>query len=161
MSLGVDLVPRKVCSLDCVYCEVGKTSHLTIDSQDELAKLKMAIDKIRPDRVQINTLDRPGSVEGLRSATRQELQRAGQLFGPQNAEIIATPETRRHIPSFQGNIASLPSLPGTIAPNLPDHRCIGRSSGFPHASGCSLSSALSDSAIAILSSGASVSFPSI
>lgn len=29
MSLGVDLVPRKVCSLDCVYCEVGKTTRLT------------------------------------------------------------------------------------------------------------------------------------
>jgi len=29
MSLGVDLVPKKVCSLDCVYCEVGKTSKLT------------------------------------------------------------------------------------------------------------------------------------
>ena len=24
ISLGVDLVPEKVCSLDCVYCEVGK-----------------------------------------------------------------------------------------------------------------------------------------
>lgn len=29
MSLGVDLVPAKVCSLDCVYCEVGKTTKLT------------------------------------------------------------------------------------------------------------------------------------
>jgi wyosine [tRNA(Phe)-imidazoG37] synthetase (radical SAM superfamily) len=29
MSLGVDLVPRKVCSLDCVYCEVGTTTKLT------------------------------------------------------------------------------------------------------------------------------------
>lgn len=29
MSLGVDLVPRKVCSLDCVYCEAGKTTKLT------------------------------------------------------------------------------------------------------------------------------------
>ena len=29
MSLGVDLVPKKVCSLDCVYCEVGHTTKLT------------------------------------------------------------------------------------------------------------------------------------
>ena len=29
MSLGIDLVPRKVCSLDCVYCEVGSTTKLT------------------------------------------------------------------------------------------------------------------------------------
>ncbi|WP_457567500.1 radical SAM protein [Desulfurobacterium sp.] len=26
LSLGVDLVPFKVCSMDCVYCEVGKTT---------------------------------------------------------------------------------------------------------------------------------------
>ena len=34
MSLGIDLVPKKVCSLNCVYCEVGKTDRLTI-KQDE------------------------------------------------------------------------------------------------------------------------------
>ncbi len=242
MSLGVDLVPRKVCSLDCVYCEVGKTSHLTMerkeyiprekiqaelftffrsnpdpdyitfsgsgeptlntqigsliqflrklrpgipvavltngtllsdrrvrnelkeaqvvlpsldaateetfrkinrphssltverhlqglvdfrkefegeiwlevfilpgynDSLDELESLKAAIETIRPDRVQVNTLDRPGCVEGLRSASRKELQRAVSLFGLNHAEIIAAPETRRHIPAFQGNVASL------------------------------------------------------
>jgi len=28
-SLGVDLVPRKVCSLNCVYCESGATTTLT------------------------------------------------------------------------------------------------------------------------------------
>lgn len=31
ISLGIDLVPKKVCSLDCVYCEVGKTTNLTTD----------------------------------------------------------------------------------------------------------------------------------
>ena len=34
MSLGVDLVPKKVCSLDCVYCEVGKTTKLTTDRKE-------------------------------------------------------------------------------------------------------------------------------
>ncbi len=29
MSLGVDLVPHKVCSLNCVYCECGRTTKLT------------------------------------------------------------------------------------------------------------------------------------
>jgi len=28
-SLGVDLVPPKTCSYDCLYCEVGRTTHLT------------------------------------------------------------------------------------------------------------------------------------
>ncbi len=34
MSLGVDLVPKKVCSLDCVYCEVGRTTKLTIERRE-------------------------------------------------------------------------------------------------------------------------------
>jgi len=31
VSLGVGIIPHKVCSLDCVYCEVGATTDLTID----------------------------------------------------------------------------------------------------------------------------------
>lgn len=30
ISLGVDLVPHKVCTLNCVYCEVGRTTLLTL-----------------------------------------------------------------------------------------------------------------------------------
>lgn len=28
-SLGVDLIPFKTCSMDCIYCECGKTTNLT------------------------------------------------------------------------------------------------------------------------------------
>jgi len=31
MSLGVDLVPHKVCSLNCIYCECGATTKLTTE----------------------------------------------------------------------------------------------------------------------------------
>ncbi|MDP8203072.1 MAG: radical SAM protein [Candidatus Tenebribacter mawsonii] len=34
ISLGVDLVPHKVCSLNCVYCEVGRTTNLTIERKE-------------------------------------------------------------------------------------------------------------------------------
>ena len=34
ISLGVDLVPHKVCSLDCIYCEVGKTTNCTIERKE-------------------------------------------------------------------------------------------------------------------------------
>jgi wyosine [tRNA(Phe)-imidazoG37] synthetase (radical SAM superfamily) len=30
-SLGVDVVPYKTCSLDCVYCQLGKTTRKTVD----------------------------------------------------------------------------------------------------------------------------------
>ncbi|MDA3902607.1 MAG: radical SAM protein [Desulfuromusa sp.] len=41
MSLGVDLVPRKVCSLDCVYCEVGKTTKLTLERKEYIPFAKI------------------------------------------------------------------------------------------------------------------------
>ncbi|MCB5259078.1 MAG: radical SAM protein [Candidatus Cloacimonetes bacterium] len=34
ISLGVDLVPHKVCSLDCIYCEVGRTTNLTVERKE-------------------------------------------------------------------------------------------------------------------------------
>ncbi len=34
LSLGVDLMPHKTCSLDCVYCECGRTTHLTITPEE-------------------------------------------------------------------------------------------------------------------------------
>jgi wyosine [tRNA(Phe)-imidazoG37] synthetase (radical SAM superfamily) len=30
-SLGVDIIPCKVCTLDCLYCQVGRTTEKTID----------------------------------------------------------------------------------------------------------------------------------
>ncbi len=34
LSLGVDLVPYKTCSLDCIYCECGATTNLTIERKE-------------------------------------------------------------------------------------------------------------------------------
>jgi len=33
-SLGVDVVPFKVCTLDCVYCQLGNTTNKTIERKD-------------------------------------------------------------------------------------------------------------------------------
>ncbi len=35
-SLGVDIVPFKLCSLDCVYCQLGKTTEKTLQRGDFL-----------------------------------------------------------------------------------------------------------------------------
>lgn len=33
-SLGVDLVPFKICSYDCVYCQLGRTTHLGLERRE-------------------------------------------------------------------------------------------------------------------------------
>ncbi len=239
MSLGVDLVPKKVCSLDCVYCEVGKTTKLTLerreyikfnkvkeelthyfrnnpdpdyitfsgsgeptlnifigevlqfikqikpnipiavltngtlfydknvrrailnadvvlpsldaateevfikinrpakdldidkyingliefrnefkgkiwlevfilpdynDAENELAELKKVILRINPDSIQLNTLDRPGTINNLRGATKQELQQVSDYWKMNNVEIISSFQERRNIQSFRSDI---------------------------------------------------------
>lgn len=50
-SLGIDLVPHKVCSYDCIYCQIGKTTVKTllreeyIPSQEVLGELKAFLSK--------------------------------------------------------------------------------------------------------------------
>lgn len=238
MSLGVDLVPKKVCSLDCVYCEVGKTTKLTLErkeyvkfdtikeelthyfnnnpdpdyitfsgsgeptlnsqignvlkfikqtkpnipiavltngtmlfdkkvrnaimdadvvlpsldaatqdvfdtinrpakgltidkyiqgiidfnnefkgklwlevfilpnynDKEELIELKKTILKIKPDSVQLNTLDRPGTVSNLRGATREEMQRIVDFWNLENIEIITASPERKNIQSYRNDI---------------------------------------------------------
>jgi len=238
MSLGVDLVPRKVCSLDCVYCEVGKTTKLTLERKEyipfdkvvselshyfknnpdpdyitfsgsgeptlnsrigdvlkyikqnkpeipvavltngtllfdpevraelkaadvvlpsldaatnpifdkinrpvpgldiekyiqgltdfrkefsgkiwleifilpgfnlaemELKKLEQAIIKINPDSIQLNTLDRPGTVADLHSASRKELEEIVDLWNFENIEIISAASQRKTIQSYRSD----------------------------------------------------------
>lgn len=45
MSLGVDLVPHKVCSLNCIYCECGKTTNLTLERK-EYVPYKQVVDEL-------------------------------------------------------------------------------------------------------------------
>lgn len=79
LSLGVDLVPPKTCCYDCVYCQVGKTTDLTVEPQDfypvadVLADVKAALEPgPQPDVITLAgsgdpTLYRPlgGLIDGL------------------------------------------------------------------------------------------------
>lgn len=71
------------------------------DTDDELLKLKEVILRIAPHSVQLNTLDRPGTVEDIRGATRQELQRVMDLWGMDNVQIIAASPQRKNIKSYR------------------------------------------------------------
>jgi wyosine [tRNA(Phe)-imidazoG37] synthetase (radical SAM superfamily) len=33
-SLGIDLIPFKVCSFDCIYCQLGRTTHKTAERRE-------------------------------------------------------------------------------------------------------------------------------
>jgi len=71
------------------------------DDEKELIALKKAIVKINPDSVQLNTLDRPGIKDNLRSATKEELQKIIDFWKLDNVEIISAPLERKDIQSYR------------------------------------------------------------
>ena len=71
------------------------------DSIEELQLLKNAIIKINPDKVQLNTLDRPGTVNNLRPANKAELQQIINFWDFNNTEIIASVPERKDMKSYR------------------------------------------------------------
>ncbi|HCC71557.1 MAG TPA: radical SAM protein [Bacteroidales bacterium] len=69
--------------------------------RNELKELRKAIIRINPDSVQLNTLDRPGTVDNLRSAGREELEEIVESWGLVNVEIIAAAPKRKEVQSYR------------------------------------------------------------
>nr|NQU89452.1 radical SAM protein [Bacteroidota bacterium] len=74
------------------------------DGIENLNALKTAIEKIKPDSIQLNTLDRPGTIEKIRPANRAELQHIVDLWKLNNVEIIASLPDRKMIKAYREDI---------------------------------------------------------
>lgn len=63
-SLGVDLVPYKACTYDCIYCQLGRTSNKTVERQ-QWAPLENLLEQIenhlesRPDWITLSGSGEP------------------------------------------------------------------------------------------------------
>ena len=64
-SLGVDLIPRKTCPFDCIYCEVGRTTDKTVARQEyrEEAILAELSDYLRQGPPELDYITLAGSGE--------------------------------------------------------------------------------------------------
>jgi wyosine [tRNA(Phe)-imidazoG37] synthetase (radical SAM superfamily) len=72
LSLGVDIVPFKTCTLDCIYCQLGKTTCKTLQRKeyvpvgDVLAELKRLLDAgLQADHITIGGSGEPTLHSGL------------------------------------------------------------------------------------------------
>jgi len=70
----------------------------------ELDALKNAILKIQPNRVQLNTLDRPGRIEKLKAASGNELEGIRKYWNMENVEIIAKQQLRQNLQSDRSDM---------------------------------------------------------
>ncbi len=77
------------------------------DSKEELSKLKDAILYINPHRVQLNTIDRPGTISNLEPASKRRLFEIIDFWGLENVEIISRFKSRKEIPSYNEDVESL------------------------------------------------------
>ena len=77
------------------------------DDNENLSAIKEVLQKINPHRIQLNTLDRPGTVKGLRAATTAELNGISKEWGLKQVEIIAPPEDRQKKKSYRTDIESV------------------------------------------------------
>jgi wyosine [tRNA(Phe)-imidazoG37] synthetase (radical SAM superfamily) len=81
------------------------------DTVEELKLLKEAAQKINPDRVQLNSLDRPGACDWVTPATVDQLLAIARAFAPLPVEIISRqplpPASEQTISAGQEAIKSL------------------------------------------------------
>jgi wyosine [tRNA(Phe)-imidazoG37] synthetase (radical SAM superfamily) len=76
------------------------------DSQEELQGIKDVIERVNPTSVQLNTLDRPGTVSDLRKAPISQLEKIKDDWGLSYVEIIAAAPVRKNIKSYRGDTES-------------------------------------------------------
>jgi wyosine [tRNA(Phe)-imidazoG37] synthetase (radical SAM superfamily) len=65
LSLGVDLIPAKTCTYDCLYCQVGRTTQKTVLTnafvpiQEVIDELKKRLEVFTPDAVTLSGSGEP------------------------------------------------------------------------------------------------------
>ena len=82
------------------------------DSADDLDALKKAFEQIKPDEIQLNTLDRPGTVKNINSASQKDLQKIIDFWKLPNVRIIAAAPKRKEIKSYRQDAET--AILGTI-----------------------------------------------
>jgi wyosine [tRNA(Phe)-imidazoG37] synthetase (radical SAM superfamily) len=123
-SLGIDVVPPKTCSYDCIYCESGRTTHLTlkrrvfVQPEDVLEELERYF-RSHPDGAEALTFSSAGEptlYEGLGALIRAIKKRFNNL--PlnvlTNGSLLWDPQVRRELLHADRVVPSLDAI-------TPDH----------------------------------------
>lgn len=72
--------------------------------EEELAHLQAALDRIRPDRVQLNSLDRPAPESWVRKVTPEVLERVAAALHHPRVEVICKYRSRGEIRSWTRDV---------------------------------------------------------
>ncbi len=113
-SLGIDAIPLKTCSLDCVYCEVGPTTCRTLERKvwvpehEILAEAEQAAAESKPDVITFSGSGEPTLHSGI---GRMIAAIKGFFRGP---VAVITNGTMLHVPELRKDLLAadmvMPSL---------------------------------------------------
>ncbi|MFO7895629.1 MAG: radical SAM protein [Candidatus Cloacimonadales bacterium] len=122
ISLGVDLVPHKVCSMNCIYCEVGKTTKLTNQRADyiPLAEIMSELKAYLQAEPELDYITFSGAGEPLLHSGIGQIVRFIKSEYPQyklalitNSSLLTNPEVRQEIqqiPNLNFNVIKVDFL---------------------------------------------------
>jgi wyosine [tRNA(Phe)-imidazoG37] synthetase (radical SAM superfamily) len=121
-SLGVDLVPYKTCSFDCVYCDLGRTTHKTLSRRSHVSpkeiqgELEFCLSVLEKDPDYI-TLSGSGEPT-LNNRMGEIIQRIKEITSTPvavltNSSLLSLDEVRKNL--LEANVV-LPSLDAITQP---------------------------------------------
>jgi wyosine [tRNA(Phe)-imidazoG37] synthetase (radical SAM superfamily) len=122
ISLGVDLVPHKTCSLNCVYCECGKTTHLTLKREAYIptGEIKKELNRFLSENPELDFITFSGAGEPTLHKNIQEIIRYLKQNHPcypvallTNSTLLERSDVKEQILEIDLVIASLDSATET------------------------------------------------
>ncbi|MFW6254448.1 MAG: radical SAM protein [Chitinivibrionales bacterium] len=116
ISLGVDVVTFKTCSLDCIYCECGATTRHTLQ-RDEYVSIESIIDELKDylcSNPHLDVVTFAGSGEPTLNSGLGDLIKYVKNNYPQYAIAVLTNSSLLHLPQVRQELLPadyiLPSL---------------------------------------------------
>lgn len=83
------------------------------DDRENLEALRKVMQEMNPARVQLNTLDRPGTIDGLIPASDIKLREIADFMEMEQVEIIAPPKKRGETKAYRDDVEN--AILGTIS----------------------------------------------
>jgi wyosine [tRNA(Phe)-imidazoG37] synthetase (radical SAM superfamily) len=106
VSLGIDIIPYKLCSLNCVYCECGATPHLTAEVKEYIpaAEVIRELDSVLSKSPELDVVTFSGSGEPTLNSGIGKIIAHLKTNYPQYKVAILTNSTTMHIPEVRRSI---------------------------------------------------------
>jgi wyosine [tRNA(Phe)-imidazoG37] synthetase (radical SAM superfamily) len=118
-SLGIDLVPYKNCTFDCIYCDLGRTTRKTLSRQTYVSpkeiqgelELCLPVLEKKPDYITLSGSGEPT----LNSSIREIIQRIKEITSTPvavltNSSLLSLDEVRRNLSEADVVLPSLDAI---------------------------------------------------